>query len=63
MDECKVISIKWKEQDEIFKKFNETKRKYDQNRLKKGDKETSCVEFARKLIIIAMKHADEIYEI
>ncbi|MCK4796801.1 MAG: hypothetical protein KAT05_05425 [Spirochaetes bacterium] len=55
MDNCKVISIKWKEEDDFFKKFHEAKRKYDQERKSEGfDKETSCAEFARKLIISSL---------
>lgn len=59
MIDCKVISIKWKEQDDFFKKFHDAKRKYDQDRIRIGDKETSCAEFARKLIITALNTAKD----
>lgn len=61
MADCKVISIKWNEQEELFKKFNESKRRYDKDRKQKGDKETSCAEYTKKLIKIALNHEEEIF--
>jgi hypothetical protein len=59
MNDCNVISIKMKEKDDFFKKFNDSKRKYDQERNRIGDKETSCAEYAKKLIITTLNMAKE----
>jgi hypothetical protein len=48
-----------KEKDDFFKKFNDSKRKYDQERNRIGDKETSCAEYAKKLIITTLNMAKE----
>jgi len=54
MSDCKVISIKLKEQDDFSEGFNESKRKYDLERKRIGDNETSCAEYAKKLITTAL---------
>ncbi len=51
----KVISIRLKEEEELYRQFNQAKEKYDMERKEKGEKETSYAEFVRKLLYSALK--------
>jgi len=55
MEKCKSIAIRFKEEEELYRQFIEAKKAYDKRRKEKGEKETSCAEFAKILIHKALK--------
>jgi len=50
MGDCKNIAIRFKEEEELYKQFIKAKTDYDRDRRGRGERETSCIEFAKILI-------------
>lgn len=50
MADCKDIGIRFKDEDELYKQFIKAKTDYDGVKRKKGERKTSCAEFAKILI-------------
>jgi len=50
MGDCNNIAIRFKEEEELYKRFISAKKEYDRQRSGRGERETSCIEFAKILI-------------
>jgi len=50
MGDCKNIAIRFKDEEELYKQFIKAKTDYDKEKRKRGERETSCTEFAKILI-------------
>ncbi len=59
MGDCKNIAIRFKEEEELYKQFIQAKADYDTQRRERGERETSCIEFAKILLHMALKEEGE----
>lgn len=60
MTDCQSIGIRWtKNDEELYKKFINAKKKIDKERSKRGEKPTSCAEFSKMLFYIALEELEK----
>ena len=59
MGDCKNIAIRFKEEEELYKQFIQVKIDYDTQRRERGERETSCIEFAKILPRKVLKEEEE----
>lgn len=59
MRDCKNIAIRFKEEEELYKQFIKAKTDYDKDRRERGERETSCIEFAKILLHRALKEEEK----
>jgi hypothetical protein len=55
MRDCKGITIRFKEGEELYKQFIQAKAKLDAQREESGERKISCTDFAKKLLHAALR--------
>ncbi|HDL60036.1 MAG TPA: hypothetical protein ENH14_01115 [candidate division WOR-3 bacterium] len=55
MEGCKSITIRFKEEEKLYKQFIQAKAKLDAQREESGERKISCTDFAKKLLYAALR--------